>query len=144
MNSNDFEWVLEITWKHKLHQCLGMSLKLVTLTQADGNVRAGWHHWTRDGENTLFMAVVGFLQSSGGFFWMWRFLINSAQLVLGWPTVTSDCGDLGAIPSSYISSPPLSSVSLQELHTQPLPCSVPIPGLSAFAIGPHLQCVHSH
>lgn len=68
MNSNDFEWVLEITWKHKLHQCLGMSLKLVTLTQADGNVRAGWHHWTRDGENTLCMAVVGFLQSSGGFF----------------------------------------------------------------------------
>lgn len=75
---------------------------------------------------------------------MWRFLINSAQLVLGWPTITSDCGDLGAIPSSYISSLPLSSVSLQELHTQSLPCSVPIPGLSAFAIGPYLQCVHSH
>lgn len=106
--------------------------------------------WGQDGitgpemEKTLFAwLLLGFCKAQA-VFWMWRFLINSAQLVLGWPTITSDCGDLGAILSSYVSFLPLSSVSLQELHTQSLPCSVPIPGLSAFALGPYLQCVHSH
>lgn len=120
-----FEWVLEITWKHQLHPCLGMPLKLATLTQADGNVRAGWHHWTRDGENTLH-GCRRVSAKLGWFFGCGSFWLTLLSWYLADPQSTSDCGDLGAIPSSYISSLPFLCLPAGASYpVTPLLCSHP-------------------